>query len=427
MPSNQPDVKLSPQDPTAMSQPLVKNSLEPFLSGRGPHPSAPTAFSPVKVGNMTLSHRIVMAPMTRSRSPGLVPNAMNALYYAQRATCGGLIITEATPASATGWGYADVPGLRTEEQAAGWRVVTDAVHDKGGFMFAQLWHVGRVSISKFQPDGAAPVSASETALVSSRADPGAKARALTVAEIKGIAAEFKESARLSHAVANFDGIEVHAAHGYLIDQFLHSNANLRSDEYGGSVENRARFLFEVLDAVLTELPSTRVAVRLSPWSTLHDMADTDTEALFTHVLKRISKYGLAYVHFTEPDNSHPSGAAVKTDQANGDSTRATFWGDSSRLNKLVPLVELPTKVLLTGDYRLPEAEHALTIGRAHIIGMGRPFIPTPDLVLRLWNGQPIKTDSPVDFFFSSGPKGYVDYPTYLEEKSQDHTAKARDE
>ncbi|TPX37825.1 hypothetical protein SeMB42_g06862 [Synchytrium endobioticum] len=256
---------------------------------------APILFSPIQVGDMLLQHRVVMGPLTRSRSPKELVNDMNVLYYSQRATKGGLIITEGTSPSVTAAGYPDVPGILTAGQANAWKKAVDAVHARGGYMFAQLWHTGRVSTRRFQPNNELPVSASTTKS-SRRAEP---ARALTVPEIKYVVNEFRTSAKNARD-AGFDGVELHGAHGYLIDQFLEDSSNLRTDEYGGSIENRARFLLEVMEAVLQELPPSKVAVRLSPYANFA-VTDSDPVALFTYVLNRLNRYKLAYIQMTEPD------------------------------------------------------------------------------------------------------------------------------
>ncbi|KAI9344223.1 glycerol trinitrate reductase protein [Zopfochytrium polystomum] len=372
---------------------------------KGAHPSLPNVFSPVKLGDITLSHRIVMGPMTRSRAPNNLANDLQAYYYAQRATPGGLLITEATPVSVTGHGYPNVPSLITKEHAAGWRKSTDAVHDVGGFIFAQLWHVGRVSIPDFQPNGDDPVSASATELVSHRAAKGAKARALTVAEIKNIVNDFKSAAALAVSTepegAGFDGVEIHGAHGYLIDQFLHSSSNLRTDEYGGSIENRARFLIEIVEAILEVVPSSKVAIRLSPGLGVHNVTDDHTVELFTYVLESLAKYKLAYIHLTEPG----FGAGGKGSHS------------ESELNKYLPLIQEPTKVLLTGGYRRDSAEEAVKSGRAHLVGIASPFIANPDLVLRYWHDHELTTSDATHYYFGS-EQGYSDWPTYLETKGK---------
>ncbi|KAJ3028087.1 hypothetical protein HDV00_010634 [Rhizophlyctis rosea] len=358
--------------------------------------ATPHLFSPVKVGDMNLKHRIVMGPMTRSRSPGELANDLNALHYGQRATEGGLIITEGTTCAATGAGYEHVPALLNSVQAQGWKKSTDAVHRKGGYIYAQLWHVGRVSKSSLQPGGKAPVSASALPTKGKEVP-----RALTVEEIRGLVGEYAESARLAVEEAAFDGVEIHAAHGYLLDQFLEGSSNVRTDTYGGSIENRARFLFEVIDAIVAKIPASKVAVRLSPWLGVQDCTDPDPNSLFTYILKRLHPYALSYIHLTEP-----------------------VWGwwvegpphSTSKLNVFRPLIRAPTRLLLTGGYMPESAEEALSNGRADIIGFGRPFITNPDLVERFRIGWEVREYKDFQKYnYGGGAEGYTDWKTYREE------------
>ncbi|KAJ3034509.1 hypothetical protein HDV00_004974 [Rhizophlyctis rosea] len=356
--------------------------------------ATPHLFSPIKVGDMQLKHRIVMGPMTRSRSPGEVANDLNALHYEQRATDGGLIISEGTPASATGWGYPAVPGIINSEQAAGWKKSTDAVHRKGGYIYAQIWHVGRASKAELQPDNKAPVSASNLP-ISGKEVP----RALTIEEIKEIQAEFAESARLAIEEAGFDGVEIHGAHGYLFDQFLESSSNIRTDQYGGSIENRARFLLETVDAIVAKVPASKVAIRLSPWMDFQDATDPDPTSLFTYVLKQLQPYKLSYIQLTEP-----------------------VWGGwaegpphaQSKLNVFRSLVTAPTALILTGGYLAETGEEAIATGRAELIGIGRPFITNPDLVERLRNGWELTEYKDMKQFYGGGAENYTDFKTYAE-------------
>ncbi|TPX64430.1 hypothetical protein CcCBS67573_g08406 [Chytriomyces confervae] len=357
-------------------------------------------FTPLQVGDMTLEHRVALAPLTRSRSPGFVANALNALYYTQRATKGGLLISEGTCIDQFSNGYPNVPFLFTKEHAAGWTTSTEAVHAKGGYIYAQLWHVGRLSQAAFQPDNKPPVSSSATSARRNRPP----ARALTIAEIKETVKSYANSARLAINDAHFDGVEIHAAHGYLIEQFLNSNANLRTDEYGGSIENRARFLFEVLDAVVAAVPASKVAIRISPDCNMQGMKDADPKSLYTYVLTRLNNYNLAYIQLTEP-----------------------MWGawmqgpphDQSKLLYYRPLLKNPfTKVMLTGGYTRDSAEAAIKTGRADMIGFGRDFITNPDLVVRLERNLPIAQDeNAVAGHYSGGKEMYTDYPTWEEQQA----------
>ncbi len=271
----------------------------------------PNLFTPVEVGSLKLRNRVVMAPLTRSRAgPGNVPTQLNALYYAQRASA-GLIISEATQIAPEGQGYISTPGIHSAEQIAGWTCVTQAVHVAGGPIVLQLWHVGRISHPSFQPGGRAPVAPSAIrpngqAFTEKGFEPIPTPRALETAEIPCIVAQYAQAARNALA-AGFDGVEVHAANGYLIDQFLRDRTNKRTDRYGGSIENRSRFLIEVVDAVIAAVGAECAGVRISPQNMQNDIADSDPQTLFNYVAERLSEKGLAYLHIIEGDTS---GAAV---------------------------------------------------------------------------------------------------------------------
>ena len=271
-----------------------------------------TLFDPVTVGAMRLPNRIVMAPLTRNRAPGALPNARMASYYAQRASA-GLLITEATAISPSAQGYADVPGLWSRAQVDGWRRVTDTVHARGGRIVTQLWHVGRVSHVDLQPGGAAPVAPSaitaktKTVLIQDGVpafvDTSAP-RALTLHEIPGIVDDYRRAARNAMA-AGFDGVELHAANGYLIDQFLKTGANQRDDAYGGPIENRARLLLEVMQAITQEIGGERVGIRLSPVTPANDIVDADPQPLFANVVRGLAPLNLAYLHIIEGSTGGP--------------------------------------------------------------------------------------------------------------------------
>src|SRR5271165_7453272 len=264
---------------------------------------APDLFSPVEIGPLRLSNRVVMAPLTRSRAgPGNTPNTLNALYYAQRASA-GLIISEATQISPQGQGYISTPGIHSAEQIEGWKCVTKAVHVAGGRIVLQLWHVGRISHPSFQPGGAAPIAPSAIrpkgqAFTAKGFEPIPTPRALETAEIPGIVEQYAQGARNAMA-AGFDGVEVHAANGYLIDQFLRDQTNKRTDRYGGGIENRSRFLVEVVDAVTAAVGAQSTGVRLSPTSPANDAHDSDPRSIFTYAVERLNRYGLAYIHVIE--------------------------------------------------------------------------------------------------------------------------------
>lgn len=362
-----------------------------------------TLLDPITVGAMRLPNRIVMAPLTRNRAPGALPTPLMATYYAQRATA-GLLITEATAISPTAQGYADVPGLWNRAQVDGWRRVTDTVHAKGGRIVTQLWHVGRVSHVDLQPGGAAPVAPSaitaktKTVLIRNGVPEFVETsapRALERHEIAGIVEDYRIAAR--HAMdAGFDGIELHAANGYLIDQFLKTGANQRSDDYGGSIENRARLLLEVMQAIVGEIGGARVGIRLSPVTPANDIVDADPQPLFAHVVQQLAPMGQAYLHIIEGATGGPrviddrpfDNAALR--QAYRDAGGRAAW-------------------MVNNGYDGALAADALAHG-ADLVAFGKPFIANPDLVRRIregaeWNTPDRKT------FYGGGAAGYTDYPT----------------
>src|ERR1700730_15254593 len=279
----------------------------------------PSLFSPLQIGPYQLGHRLVMAPLTRMRAekPSLAPRPLNAEYYGQRATAGGLIIAEASPVVATGFGSLGVPGIYSEHQIKGWRKVVDAVHAKGGVIFLQLWHVGRVSHSSFQPGGVLPVAPSavpisadlKTMTADGKVVSYETPRALETSEIPGVIDAYRQAAR-NALKAGFDGVEIHGANGYLIEQFLQSHTNLRTDRYGGSIENRVRFLIEVTQAAIEVWGADRVGVRLSPYGVANDSGEPDPMPLYSHAVKSLDKLGLAYLHFVEPRSSGAGRAEV---------------------------------------------------------------------------------------------------------------------
>lgn len=363
----------------------------------------PTLFDPVTLGDIELTNRVIMAPLTRMRSlqPGNIPHALNAEYYAQRAGA-GLIISEATQISQQGQGYPGTPGIHSAEQVAGWKLVTDAVHKKNGKIFLQLWHVGRVSHRSHQPNGDLPVSASaiqpkNSGTFSAEWKPVAleTPRALENSEIVGIVADFKKGAENAKS-AGFDGVEVHGANGYLLDQFLQDGSNQRSDNYGGSVENRARFLLQVVDAAIDVWGSGRVGVRLSPYGTFNDMADSDPTKLFTYVLEQLSARNIAYVHMIEP--------------------RATNAGGGDDINPEAPSTSQLFKAhfkgvfISAGGYDAQSAKQSVEQGEADAIAFGRSFIANPDLVERLKAGAVLNKYNRATFY-GGGAAGYTDYPT----------------
>ena len=362
-----------------------------------------TLFDPIQAGDIALANRIVMAPLTRNRAPGAVPTPLMANYYTQRASA-GLLITEATAISHRGQGYADVPGLYAPEQVAGWKAVTASVHAAGGKIVTQLWHVGRVSHTELQPGGGAPVAPSaltaktKTVLLK---DGGAvfvdtsEPRALRLDELPGIVDDYRRAA-LAAIEAGFDGVEVHAANGYLLDQFLKTGANQRTDAYGGSIENRARLLVEVMQAVTTAIGGGRVGIRLSPVTPANDIVDADPQPLFDHVVRQLAPLGLAYVHVIEGATGGPRElpdrpfdyAALKAAYRAAGGTGA--W-------------------MVNNGYDLPLAQQALA-GGADLVAFGKAYIANPDLVARLKAGGPFNEPDKMTFY-GGGEKGYTDYPT----------------
>ena len=346
----------------------------------------PTLFDPLPLGPLTLENRIVMAPLTRSRAgAGRVPNALMAEYYAQRAGA-GLILSEATSVTPMGVGYADTPGIWNDEQVEGWKLVTKAVHDAGGRIFLQLWHVGRISDPIFL-DGELPVapSAIRPAGTVSLVRPQKEyvtPRALDTDEIPGIVAAYRKGAENARR-AGFDGVEIHGANGYLIDQFLQDSTNRRTDQYGGPIENRVRFLNEIADAVIGVWGADRVGLHLAPRGDSHDIGDSDPRALFTHVAGQMRDRGLAFICLRE----HPG-----PDSLMGD-IKAAFGG-----------VVIANEGL-TGEV----AADLVRSGRADAVAFGRDFIATPDLPRRLREGLELNRQDP-STFYAGGPKGYVDYP-----------------
>jgi len=367
-------------------------------------------FEPVRVGGLDLPHRAVMAPLTRSRSqqPGNIPTSLNACYYAQRASA-ALIISEATQVSQQGQGYAWTPGIHTADQVAGWQLVTDAVHEAGGRIVSQLWHVGRVSHPSLQPDGMLPVAPSPIAPSGEafvEAENGGAAlvsflqpRALQLEEMPYVVQQFKRGAKNALA-AGFDGVEVHAANGYLLDQFLNSNSNLRTDDYGGSVENRTRLLLEVLEAVGEVWGSDRVGVRLSPLGTFNDMGDQDPEATFGHVVERLNAYGLAYLHVVRRFKESEDGTQMEPEA-----------------RSMMQLIRDAYKgrLMAAGGFDLDGAEELLRTGKADLIAFGRKFLANPDLPERFRLGADLNPDDPTTYY-GGNEKGYTDYPTLDEER-----------
>jgi len=359
-------------------------------------------FSPITLGPYELPNRIVMAPMTRNRATkDGVPQAINALYYAQRASA-GLIITEASPISPQGIGYPNTPGIYQQDQVTGWRKVTKAVHENGGRIFLQLWHVGRVSHPSMQPNQALPVAPSAIkpegeAFTYEGLQAFVTPRALETEEIPGIVEQYRQAAAKA-LEAEFDGVEIHAANGYLIDQFLRDGTNHRNDQYGGSLENRARLLLEVIEAVTGVWDTDRVGVRLSPLNPFNSMFDSDPETLFSYVVKQLNPLHLAYLHIVE-------GAIGVSGNA----------GPAFKMSKLRE--QYRGLYMANSGYDKTRANEALQNGRSDFISFGILFLANPDLPTRLAQNTPLNTLDQATFY-GGNEKGYTDYPTLKESTEQ---------
>ena len=361
-----------------------------------------TLFDPIRIGDIDLATRVVMAPLTRSRAKGTVPNDLMRVYYEQRAnpaTGAGLIITEASQISPEGQGYLDTPGIYSEEQVQGWKRITDAVHAQGGRIVIQLWHVGRISHTSLQPHGQAPVSSTSRASGSKTYNADgfvdcSTPRALRTDEMPRIVEDYRRAA--ANAIrAGFDGVEVHGANGYLIDQFLRDSINDRSDTYGGSIENRARLLIEVMTAVTKEIGSGRTGVRLSPITPVNGAAqDSNAAALFDHIMRRLAPLKLAFIHVIE---GQTGGARDLSDKG-----VAPFDYAAMRDH-------FKGAWMVNNGYSLQMAQDALAGGQADLIAFGRPFIANPDLGRRLREGAPLN-ELVRETLYSGGPEGYTDYP-----------------
>jgi N-ethylmaleimide reductase len=358
-------------------------------------PSMADLFSPLELGPYTLRNRVVMAPLTRCRAGADgVPTEIMAEYYAQRASA-GLIISEATCIAPEGLGYMNTPGVWNGEQVAAWARVTQAVHDRGGRIFCQLWHVGRISHPDLQPGGALPVAPSAIKPAGQVYTPGGlkdyvTPRALDADELPGIVRQYRVAA--SNAIAaGFDGVEVHGANGYLLDEFLRDGSNRRDDAYGGSLENRARLLLEVLDAVAGAVGAARTGVRLSPIQPFNDMRDSDPEGHFRRVVELIAPRGLAYLHVTELGKDAPGAAGT--------------YFDPLSLRPLWPGV-----FMCNHGYQGASGNAAVASGRADLVAFGALYIANPDLVERLRAEAPLNSADPSTFYMG-GERGYTDYPT----------------
>ena len=358
------------------------------------HSGTPKLFAPFRLGDLDLKNRVVMAPLTRNRAShdNDAPNDLNVEYYRQRAGA-GLIITEGTQISRQGQGYIWTPGIYSQAQIAGWKRVTDAVHERGGRIFAQLWHVGRVSHVSLQPDQGAPVAPSAiTAATKTYIGSGftetSQPRALALEEIPGIVAQYVRAAENAKA-AGFDGIELHAAHGYLLDQFLRDASNKRDDAYGGSIENRVRLVLEVVQAVATVLPKERIGIRISPVSPANDARDSNPQALFEHLVKRLDETGIAFIHVVEGATREARDYLPFDYQALRKAFRGAYIANNS----------------FTRDLAIEVVEK----GEADLVAFGRLFISNPDLVERLRENAPLNVPD-VATFYGGDARGYTDYP-----------------
>ena len=355
-------------------------------------------FSPLSVGELTVKNRVWMAPLTRCRAllPGHVPWELNAAYYRERATA-GLILTEATEVAPEGRGYVGVPGLFTDAQVAGWRKVTAAVHESGGTIVCQLWHVGRASHPAFQPNGEDPVAPSaiaadaEVHLPDGSKVPYPVPRALAADELPGIVETYRAAAENAKA-AGFDGVELHAANGYLIDAFLRDGANRRTDEYGGSVENRRRFPLMVLDALVDVWGKGRVGIRVSPLGSFNGMTDSDPATLYESLFDRLEERGLAFLEVV---------GAIHGDDVDGELLGRINAAARSRFSGAV---------IFNGGYTGESAREAIRAGKCDAVTFGTPFLANPDLPRRLREGADLNESDPATWY-SRGPEGYIDYPT----------------
>ena len=376
-------------------------------------PGTDPLFQSYRLGPFNLRHRIVMAPLTRSRArqPGNVPSSLAACYYAQRASA-ALIVSEATQVSMQGQGYAWTPGIHNPEQVEAWRRVTKAVHEASGLIFNQLWHVGRISHPALQPDNMLPVAPSaiipegKAFIENERGEgelvPFVRPRALTIEEMPYLVRQYERAARNAQA-ADFDGVEIHAANGYLLDQFIETGTNRRTDGYGGPVENRTRLLFEVAEALLAIWGPDRIGVRLSPMGKLNDIHDDNPEATFGYIAERLSDYGFAYLHIVNPAMEQMQNEKEPAPQA----------------LSMVKLIRSKYRgtLIVAGGFQADTAARWLREGNTDLIAFGRKFIANPDLPERLRVGAPFNADDPTTYY-GGGEKGYTDYPSLAQDRGE---------
>ncbi|MGB3571542.1 MAG: alkene reductase [Phormidesmis sp.] len=361
-------------------------------------------FQPYEMGDLSLNNRVAMPPLTRGRAgKERIPNALMAEYYVQRSNA-GLVIAEGTAPSKQGNGWDQAPGIYNEAQTEGWRQVAEAVHQHGSSIFLQLWHTGRASHSSFQENGQLPVAPSAIKIEGSEAhtatgkQPYEVPRALETEEIPGVVEDYRKAAENAKK-AGFDGVEIHAANGYLINEFLDSKTNQRTDKYGGSLENRYRFLKEIVEVIMTVWPANRIGVRISPNGAFNDMGAPDYRETFTYVAKQLNSYGLAYLHVMD-------GLAFGFHEL----------GEPMTLPEFRQVFD--STIIGNCGYDRETAEKAIAAGDADLIAFGRPYISTPDLVDRFKNGWELNPDDQ-STWYTHGSEGYTDYPTYEEAKEKD--------
>ncbi|KAK1414656.1 hypothetical protein QVD17_30405 [Tagetes erecta] len=345
--------------------------------------------TPYKLGKFELTHRVVLAPLTRQRSYGNIPQPHAILYYTQRTTKGGLLISEATGVSDTATGYEHTPGIWSKEQIEAWKPIVDAVHAKGGIFFCQIWHAGRVSNKNFQPNGQAPISPSDKVLTDENFTPPRK---LSIEEIPFVVDDFRIAAR--HAIeAGFDGVEIHGAHGYLVDQFLKDNVNDRTDEYGGSMENRCRFALDIVKAVANEIGADKVGIRLSPFTDYMQSGDSDPKGLGLYMAKSLNEYDILYCHMVEP-------RMISIEEK-----------IECQHHSLVPMRKVfKGSFICAGWYNMEDGNKAVSENATDLVAYGRLFLANPDLPKRFELNAPLNKYNRETFYTSHPVHGYTDYP-----------------
>ncbi|KAJ0975039.1 hypothetical protein J5N97_017004 [Dioscorea zingiberensis] len=353
--------------------------------------------TPYKMGKFHLSHRMVLGPLTRSRSYGNIPQPHAIVYYSQRASNGGLLINEATGVSDTAQGYPNTPGIWTKEQVEAWKPIVKAVHDKGGVFFCQIWHVGRVSTYGYQPNGAAPISSTDKMIQNdvTAVESNSPPHRLTAGEIPQVVNDFRLAAR-NAIEAGFDGVEIHGGHGYLLEQFMKESANDRTDEYGGSLENRCRFPLQVVEAVVNEIGGGRVGMRLTPFMDFMDCWESDPEALGLHMVQSLNKHGVLYCHMIEP--------RMSMDEARRQTPH--------RLRKMRQAFN--GTFIASGGYDRDEGNKAVAEGYVDLVSYGRLFLANPDLPKRFQLKAQLNKYDRSTFYTSDPVVGYTDYP-FLED------------